>query len=122
MDQTRRLIVPYGLGSNNDAFSMRVYAWNYLPGTDVKTLWIPQLLCEVSGCTLSSTLAGISGSSLLTTEFLCDALTLVTGNPNVSVETLSLGTTDVCAAAIRVALLGHSGSNVSLIRRQTRRP
>jgi hypothetical protein len=97
------VIMPYGLGSDNDAFSMRVIGWSSVTVAGVNTLWIPTVLAEFSACNLCA-VTGVAGAALLNTERLVDNLTLVTGNDDVSVSIVSPGT-DIPAHVV-VSLAG----------------
>lgn len=79
------LVIPYGTGSDDNTFSVRVIAWNVIgsntPGTQ---LWVPLVLAEVQ-CTLGTT-TGIAGCQVANTELFADTITLTTGNANVSID------------------------------------
>lgn len=70
-------LLPYGLGSDNDVFSLRVIGWNrVLPATTaLPTIYIATKLIEVS-CTIS-TYVGIAGSQVLATERFADTIGIV---------------------------------------------
>lgn len=70
-------IFPYGLGSNNDTFSLRLIGWRRYPTpiADDRILMIPFLLCEL-GCTISA-FVGAAGFPILNTERFADTLTIV---------------------------------------------
>jgi hypothetical protein len=79
------LIVPYGVGSNNNTMSIQVIGWKLI-GTDPLTwLWVPVNLLEVL-VTLSSTIPGVAGRQVVATELFADTIAIVTGNANVSVD------------------------------------
>lgn len=65
---------PYGLGADNDAFSMRVFTWSRLQSAGV-TYWVPAQLFEVS-CTISG-FVGLAGGPVLNTERFADTMSLV---------------------------------------------
>lgn len=86
------LVVPYGLGANNDGFSVRVIGWSRVKDrstSNLLDLWVPVRLCEVA-C-LMGTAVGIVGSAVLATEAFCDTLTLVTnmGTQGTNVDVVS---------------------------------
>lgn len=84
------VILPYGVGSNNNTFSMRVIGWDRI-GNDPNTLlWVPVMLLEVQ-VTLSSSCVGVAGREVVATELFADTIALVgtSGNPNVSCEIIS---------------------------------
>lgn len=87
--QNAVILMPYGTGSNNSTFSMRVYGWRPIGlNTPTTALWIPALLCEVA-CTMTSTGPGIAGKIIVATELFVDTITITYGNANVSVEAVS---------------------------------
>jgi len=69
----------YGLGSNNDAFDIKVTGWRHLGNLPPQgsVIWIPQTLVVLSGI-VSSTAKGVAGAPVLDTEFFCDTLTIKT--------------------------------------------
>lgn len=71
------LCLPYGLGADNDAFSIRAIGWRRIVGrtSSEKTLWIPTTLCELSA-TISGAV-GVAGAPVLNTERFADTLTIV---------------------------------------------
>lgn len=106
LTQNSAMIVPYGLGSDNDAFSMRVIGLRRI-GSGATALWIPIPLGAWTACTLNNTNPGIAGAAIINTEFFCDAMTLDTGftdNKSISLETVVPGT-DLIAHCV-VALKG----------------
>ncbi len=95
--QNGLVLVPYGLGDDDDVFAMRVIGWRRL-GDDIATLiWVPVILAELT-CTMS-TAVGLAGRLILNTERFCDTIALVTGNDDVSVDIVS-PTGNVIAHAI----------------------
>lgn len=68
------LILPYGLGSDNDVFDMKVIGWRHIgavtPSTQV--LWVPTTICEFT-CTISAAV-GVAGSPVLNTERFADTI------------------------------------------------
>jgi hypothetical protein len=89
--QNGLLVVPYGVGDDNDVFAMRVIGWRSI-GKDPNTrLWIPVLLAELT-CTLC-TAVGVAGKEVVDTERFCDTLALVTGNDDISIDIVSPSTT-----------------------------
>lgn len=95
--QNLALILPYGVGSDNDTFSVRVIGWRKVgtarPGGQVPAgntrLWIPLVLAEYA-CTLSADV-GVAGAIIDNTHRFADTMTLTTGNANVSEELVSPG-------------------------------
>jgi len=85
-------IMPIGVGSDNNTFSLRVYAWEYYnSGANPDSgIWIASLLLEAL-CTIDVTLVGLAGKALGTTDVGVDTITLVgtSGNANISHELVS---------------------------------
>lgn len=70
----RMLVVPYGLGSDNDAFSLRIIGWRHI-GAGVPQsipLWVPIILGEFT-C-ICSTIVGVATAPVLNTERFCDTI------------------------------------------------
>lgn len=66
-------ILPYGLGSANDVFSLRIWGWSRIGGgRPPNTLWVPAMIGEFV-CTLGAT-TGVAGSPVLNTELFCDTI------------------------------------------------
>ncbi len=73
---------PIGTGSDNDAFSLRVWSWRRIgSGDSPNVLWIPTILTEVS-CTVCATV-GVALSPVLATERFVDTITLVAARSRV---------------------------------------
>lgn len=90
-------ILPYGLGANNDAASMRVIGWRRVRGTTTDiTLWVPEVLCEVA-CTFSAAV-GIAGAPVLNTEAFADTITIVS-EPTITADVTRQGTVEVYSPA-----------------------
>jgi hypothetical protein len=72
------LVLPYGLGSDNDAFDLRVIGWRHIgavgQGPALAALWVPTILVEVT-CTISAAV-GVAGSPVLNTERFADTITV----------------------------------------------
>ena len=71
------MILPYGLGADNDAFSMRVIGWRKIVTSiaGVATaLWIPVPLITCA-CTISA-VVGVASSPVLATERFADTITV----------------------------------------------
>lgn len=71
------MILPYGLGSNNDVFDMKVIGWEHIGNVSPTTqvLWVPTTIA-VFTCTISSTLPGVTLAPVIATEFFADTITL----------------------------------------------
>ena len=99
-------VKPYGTGSENNTFSMRVIGWEKTesnPFDANKTLWSPAVLCELL-CTLS-TVVGVAGRCIVATERFADTITITTGNAGVTLDVVS-PTGNVIAHAL-VDTKGH---------------
>lgn len=63
------VVIPFGSGSDNTTFDLRIIAWNR-----IGTLWVPTILAQAS-CTLSASV-GVSGQSVTDTDRFADTVTL----------------------------------------------
>lgn len=72
-------VMPYGIGADNDTFSIRIIGWTRIRGdaTNPTDLWVPHRLAEFA-CTLS-TAVGVAGTPVGATSRFCDTMTTVTG-------------------------------------------
>ena len=90
--QNRVIILPYGVGANNNTLSFRVLGWRYLieGGDAIQAMWIPVPLGEFS-VTLSSTPVGVAGGLLGTSQLFADTITLTgtTANDDISIDLVS---------------------------------
>jgi len=108
------LIVPYGVGSATNTFSMKIYGWRSVrqrqgATTPIIPLWVPYLLASFT-CTLC-TLAGVAGTPVDNTHLFCGTITLGVGNANISNEIIS-PTGNVMASII----LDRKGSQLVEVR------
>jgi hypothetical protein len=76
------MILPYGTGSNDDAFVMRLLGWRRIGtpegvNTPVTVLWVPTPFGEFT-CTLGAAV-GVAGAAILNTEAFADTIVPVTG-------------------------------------------
>lgn len=71
------LILPYGLGSDNDAFDMRLYGWHHIGNVSPTTqvLWVPALIATFT-CTICAAAPGVTLAPVIATEFFCDTIVL----------------------------------------------
>jgi len=82
------VLIPYGTGSDNNTFELRVIGWRLVTNDEGKAgLWIPVLLVELH-CTLSAAV-GVAGATVVNTERFADTISLTTGNDDVSVDIVS---------------------------------
>jgi hypothetical protein len=67
---------PYGLGSDNDVFSMRLLGWKRLfpLGSTGRQFWVPSLIATLS-CTLSA-FVGLASGPVIETERFCDTISI----------------------------------------------
>ncbi len=91
----RVFLLPYGLGTSNDAFSMRVIGWRHI-GAYPNWLWIPTPLFELA-CVLGAN-GGVAGSPILNTELFVDTITVVS-EPTITADTTRQGTVQVYSPA-----------------------
>lgn len=68
---------PYGLGANNDAFTLRLIGWNRIAKdpslTEQREIWVPGILGDFA-CIMGN-FTGLAGFPVLNTEFFCDTIT-----------------------------------------------
>lgn len=95
--QNRVKIVPVGVGSDNNTFTMAVYGWSRVVDRDKELnpeldLWIATKLAAFT-CTLSAAV-GVAGRVLTATDRIADTIAIIgtSGNPNVSMEIVSPAT------------------------------
>lgn len=74
-------LIPYGVGSDTNTFSMRIWGWSKT--NDTTPVWIPQLLTEVS-CAIST---GTSFANLTASNYCVDTITTVAGDTNAQIIT-----------------------------------
>lgn len=106
------VILPYGIGSSTNTFSMRVIGWAPMVSfggssvTDTTNLWIPTPLGDFL-CTLNSGQTGLAGAAILNTELFCDtiAVTGTTANQGVNCDVNSPG--NATMATVLVDIKGH---------------
>jgi hypothetical protein len=72
------VLQPFGAGSADGVFDLRVTGWNKLGST-----WIPRAIAQFA-CTMG-TEAGISGGDVTTTDLFCDGITQTWGSAGVDV-------------------------------------
>lgn len=81
------VVMPFGIGDDDDVFNMRAWGWTRLGDNPETSIWIPMLLADFV-CTMSTS-TGVANKLLLSTERLCDTITLTTGNDDVSIDIVS---------------------------------
>lgn len=89
----RILLLPYGLGSDNDVFDMRLIGWKriYVDSKTKPTLWVPMVLAGLSA-TISAAV-GVANSPVLNTERFADTITVTSGyEPDTTADTTNNGT------------------------------
>lgn len=96
-------ILPYGLGGDNDAFSVRLIGWHKIGNTTSGVLWLPVPLVELA-CTISQAV-GVAGSPVLDTERFADTITIVT-EETVTADVTRIG--DVELASPGNNLIAHA--------------
>lgn len=75
------IIVPFGVGSNNQTFDMRVLGWRPVDPTAPATksrLWVPELLLGIS-CTLTGSVVGVAASPIVAANLFVDVITVSYG-------------------------------------------
>lgn len=70
-------LFPYGLGSDNDVFSLRLIGWRrVLPAiADGRVIMVPSMIGEIA-CTISA-YVGAAGFNVINTERFADTITIV---------------------------------------------
>jgi hypothetical protein len=68
-------LIPYGVGDDDDEFSMRVTSWKVF-GNDPETwLWVPKPILEVA--VIMCTAVGVAGRQVVATERFVDTISIV---------------------------------------------
>jgi hypothetical protein len=99
-------LVPFGIGSNGQDFSMNVYGWTEVLGDGPHVeLWVPILLAQLSTITLDSSLTVVSGTLVNSSAYFSNSITLAIGNSGISVEVVAPGSPYIAHAVIDVK--GH---------------
>lgn len=97
--RARCRLFPIGVGSNDDAFSLRVWGWSrfdFGASGSAAPVWVPAELLEVS-CTLGS-FAGVAGGLVAATELFADTITMVK-EPTLAADVTPAGTTEIMSPA-----------------------
>ena len=103
--QNGMIVIPYGVGSDNHTFDMRVIGWRIVGRNNSATsLWIPVIITQLA-VTLSAAV-GVANKTIIATERFADTITLTTGNDDISIDIVS-PTGDVIAHAV-IDLKGFS--------------
>ncbi len=61
-----------GLGSDNDAFSVRIIGWTRVDLDTMRPLWVPSLIAEYA--VVVSAAVGVAGAAVLNTERFADTI------------------------------------------------
>lgn len=89
---SRLMVIPYGVGTNDQTFSFRVLGWRrFGEERDVDMIWIGPILLVEANCIIDDTLVGLALKKILATEIFCDTITLqgTSGVANISHELVS---------------------------------
>lgn len=81
------VVAPFGVGGDNDTFSVRVIGWRKVGYAPSESIWVPVVLVELA-CTMS-TVTGVSGRLVTDSHRFVDTITLVSGNDDISVDIVS---------------------------------
>ncbi len=111
----RMIVLPYGLGADNDVFDLRIIGWRHIGAgpTAAAVLWVPTILAGLT-CTISA-VVGIALAPVIETERFADTITLTanTAEPTITAATTRQGTvlihsptTDFAPAYAIVTLYG----------------
>lgn len=93
-------IYPYGLGSDNDGFSLRLWGWFHIgAGPDGAKLWMPTILGEFTA--LISGFVGVAGAPVLNTERFADTIGIVAldGEYTITADVTRFGTVQLFTPA-----------------------
>lgn len=93
------LLLPYGLGADDDAFSLRLVGWRRIgSGPYPGVLWVPTTLAELS-CTISTSV-GVAAAPVINTERFADTITIVANmEPTTTADTTRMGTFTIFSPA-----------------------
>jgi hypothetical protein len=72
------ILSPYGTGTADFTFSMRVWLWRVIGANPNTRLWVPHIAAEIL-CTLG-TATGVAAMQVVNTEKFCDILEVVSGS------------------------------------------
>ena len=105
---------PYGLGSDDDAFSIRVIGWMRIAPvlSDGRFQWRPTILSEFA--VVCCTDVGVAGGRVLNTERYVDAITIVTEPPRTA-DVTRIGDCRITAPGANLA--AHLRMNVEGVER-----
>lgn len=92
-------LIPFGVGSNGNTFTLKVYAWDRIQVSGNQPLWVPTLLASFT-CTHGSTMPGVANTDVNASQTFCSTIALVVGNANISNEIISPATTSEIASII----------------------
>lgn len=88
-------LVFYGVGSNGNTFTANVYGWEEQQSINpnvITPLWVPVTLATFTTITLNSSITGVSGTDIDSTNLFASAITLGgVANSGISVEVCSPG-------------------------------
>jgi hypothetical protein len=99
-------LVPFGIGSNNNTFSINVYGWTEVVGDGLRSeLWVPILLAQLNTITLDSNLTVVSGTEVNSAAYFSNSIDLSVGNSGISAEVVAPGDPYIAHAVIDVK--GH---------------
>lgn len=100
------IIVPYGIGDDDDVFAMRIIGWKPIRRDFSNVEWIPTKLLEIT-CTMCTDV-GVVGGAIINTERYCDTLVGVGTSFNDDITIRIFSPADNTIARARVELEGFS--------------
>lgn len=84
---TNAMIVPFGVGSDNHTFDLRVIGWRKVTGSGLTSLWVPVVLGQFA-CTLS-TAVGVANTPVSASNRFADTISRTLGIENVADQVVS---------------------------------
>lgn len=100
---SRILLIPIGLGADDDAFSVRIIGWHKVTKAAVTTGWVPTIIAELG--VVVGTAVGVAASAVLNTERFPDTITIVSEGTTTA-DTTRRGTVELHSPGSN--LIGHA--------------
>ena len=84
---TNVMILPFGVGSENHTFDLRVIGWRKVTGSSLTSLWVPVVLGQFA-CTLCTAI-GVADTPVSASNRFADTISRTLGIENVSDQIVS---------------------------------